>query len=513
MINPQVIKQFLESKGEDWSWIKQISRPDLIKAIEKIDQQYSYKTYPAYKHQLAMYLIGLLSPNFLFFADPGTGKSRVSIDIINYYKSTNQVNKSLILSYNVTSAVDWQNQIKLHSNLSSVALIGTKAERLQLLEKDVDIYIINYTGLQTILTNLINHKRVPDKYYATQFARRFDALIFDEIHLLKNIQSLNYKLASILANNIKYRYGLTGSPFGRDPMDLWSQFHVIDGGETLSKYITIFREAFFNQKENYWGGIDYTFDYRKEVKLAEKLSNRSVFYAEDEVNELPERVVITPRIVFPHENFNYYKDLLSRLIESVQDRSRAENLWIRLRQLFSGFVHFKNDEGEEAEVTFEENPKMDMLLELIDSIPKHKKIVIFNFFIKSGDLIAQELKKNKIKFERLYGKSKDKITPKKNFIENPDIRVFLVNTESGSTALDGLQNVCHYVICYELPVSPITYKQMIHRVHRTGQQHKTFIYQLVVANSIEEKIVGFLEEGKDLFDALIKGEEKIHETD
>ena len=299
---------------------------------------------------------------------------------------------------------------------------------------------------------------------------------------------------------------------GRNPIDLWSQFYLIDKGATLGKHISIYREGFFEPKENFLGYTEWHFDKSKEEELNKKIANISLRYGEEEANDLPPLVRIPKYVNFVEENFDHYKSMINKLLEVKEDRTAFENTFIKLRQICSGFLSFKNPDDEKTIVDFEVNTKMNQLIEIIDSIPDNRKIVIFNEFTHSGDMIAKMLTSKKIKFERLYGGTKDKVKGKINFINDKSTRVFLINNQSGGTALDGLQEVCNYVILYELPVSPIVFNQIVKRVHRTGQKNRTFMFSIIVKHSIEEKVLAFLKAGKNLFEALIEGKEKLEVT-
>jgi SNF2 family DNA or RNA helicase len=86
-------------------------------------------------------------------------------------------------------------------------------------------------------------------------------------------------------------------------------------------------------------------------------------------------------------------------------------------------------------------------------------------------------------------------------------RFLLLNNQSGALGLN-LQ-VANYVIFYERPVSPIVSQQAEARCLRTGQQRTVFFYDLVAKGTVDEKIARYLEEGKDLFNAIVAGKETL----
>lgn len=504
MISKKVVKFFLDKPTTNWSVIKDVTdHQEYADEIEELTH-FKFKT-KCFKHQLACFLLGYYNSSFLFFLDMGLGKTKSCLDLLSYYKAEKFINKILVLMPNVVMTGVWMDEIKKHSNLSYVALIGTKQEREKALKKDVDLYLMNYAGLQVTMTDYIDRKRILSETKILKFTEKFDAVIFDEIHTLANRKSIQSQLSLRIAKRCKVKYGLTGTPFNRDLMNLWHLFYLIDGGDTLGYNITMYRDMFFDCIRNYWGGYEYKLKKDTEKKLFHRLQNKSIRYSEKECLDLPVITYIQTPLKFPQENLEYYKKGVENVIESKGNYRALENAFIRLRQIASGFVGFKNDEEDRVQIIFDNNPKLDALIELIDEI--EGKIVIFNEFTLSGDFICERLKKEKIKYVRLYGKTKDKVDVVKRFQGNKKLKVFVVNSKSGGVGLN-LQT-SNYCIFYESPVSCIVRSQAEKRIHRIGQKKRVFIYDLFMKYSIEEKILKYLKEGKNLFNVIIEGKEKL----
>jgi SNF2 family DNA or RNA helicase len=505
MVSPDAINEYMDKNLENYNWIKDLPKAVLMDKLYEVWPDYDWKTYNPFRHQIAMLLLGLMNPNFLFFSTMGTGKTRVAIDLVRYYQK-----KALVVCFNVASIDTWKTEIDIHSDLSCIELYGTKEERIAKLQEDKDIYIINYTGLQVLLADLVNHSREINYKAIAEFKKKFGMIILDESHLCKSRESLTYRLCRELTKNITNRYALTGTPMGRDPQDLWSQFYLIDRGETLGSSIGIFRAAFFKEEENYWGGNIYKFNHRLEGRLNSRIANKSITYVESEVNDLPELMQIPHMIHLPKDINEYYATLVSGISNKLitkEDIRDMENAFIRMRQLCSGFIDFENEDGDRTKINFSSNPKLEALEDIINSVPPNKKVVIFNEFTYSGELICKLLKQMKIKYTRLYGETKDKSGAVQKFLTDPNYRVFVVNSKSGGMSLN-LQ-VANYVVYYELPISNIIYSQSIKRVHRTGQTDRVYAYYLLIKGSIEEKIMGYLQKGEDIFTAIIQGREKL----
>lgn len=501
MISKTVIDDYLKKELNDWSWIKDVSEEDLYNELK----DFTFKMKPR-KHQLAAILIGITEPQFLFWLDMGLGKTFLILAIITHRKRLNQIKKTLVLVPNVVSIGNWGDEIEKHSDLTYTGLFGLKEERSILLKNETDLDIINYMGLQALVCENIGGKMMIILEKLEQFAQRYDCLIGDESQNYKNIQSVTYKICNELSKRIYYRYGLTGTPFGRDAQDLWSQFFIADRGETLGQNITFYRQAFFTCKQNHWKGFDYKLIKELEPILHKKLQNKSIRYSEKEVDELPPKIYIPLYIDFTEHNLAYYKKTVLEAISAKGNIQELEGCFTRLRQISSGFIQWRED-GEREVLFLDENPKLDTLINLIQSTREESKIVVFNEFIISGDLICEKLKDLKIKYSRLYGGTKDKIGAKDEFVKNKNCKVFVVNLQSGSTALN-LQ-VANYIIFHESPVSPIVRQQAEKRCHRIGQKDKVFIYDLMMKGSIDIKISQYLKQGKDLFQSLIEGSENF----
>jgi SNF2 family DNA or RNA helicase len=499
MISKKSVEDFINEEKFNWSFIKTLKRETIEEGIKDIIGEVAFKTTPM-NHQIACTFIGISEPSFLFLLMMGTGKTKLILDILSL---RNDWKKCLIIVPNITSIYGWIDQIKEHSNFTYTDLSGKEVEREDKLRKESQIYLLNYTGLQIHLTNDTKGKWIPNEKAIKSFARQFDAIVFDEIHYIKNPQSLTYKLANKLTNFIPLRWGLTGTPVARSPIDLWSLFHVIDKGETLGQNLGMFREAYFTSKENYWGGMDYKFNPELEESLNKRIKAKSIHYTLEECVDIPEKVYRRIPLYFPSYNYQMYKEVLSGIISANGDITLIKNAFTRLRMLASGFINFLNEDNEEVYIEFEENPKITALLELIDSTDS--KIVVINDFIKSGDIISKELNKNKIKHTRLYSGTKDKVGSVNKFLTDPKCKVFLANAQSAGVSLN-LQ-ISNYLIYYETPISPIIRAQSEERIHRTGQTKTSFIFDLVVINSIEAKLLEYLKEGKELYEALIKGTE------
>lgn len=510
---------FLNRKLDNLDFIKELSEKELNRCLLELDPVPVFYTKP-FKHQRALFLLCQQYDQILIFADLGTGKSWVILNDITYKKLSGKLDKpALFVTPDVINTNNILEQVSLHTpHLKAVGLIGHKQERLKALMQPADLFIINYTGLQVLLSdgsvkdkNGKTHRGI-DTYTIKEFASRFSYVTFDEITFLKNARSLNYKVCNTLSDSIKYRYGLTGTPLGRDSLDLWSQFMTIDKGATLSNNFFLYRAIFFKERKTYFASIWKLDDKKKDI-LHTTLKNRSIRYSAEECVDLPERIHSTIRVDLLDEAKEYYNKIVRNIIDSKTDKWAAtiKNHFIKLRQICSGFLLYRAEDDESGNnqvITFK-CEKDQVLEQLLTNLPDNHKMLIFHEYIKSGERITGILKKLKIEHRWIWGGSKDNSGAIEEFKQNTKLRVLVLNAHSGSYGLN-LQ-VANFVVYYEAPLSPIVREQSLKRAHRTGQTKTVYVYDLVTNKSIEEKIMFYLQEGKNLFSELIEGKFKVEE--
>lgn len=503
MLPKHIINTFLQKELNNWDWIKELPKSELEKEIKELFPTLPIKN-PLFQHQLVCFLIGHYNNSFLYFVDMGLGKTAIILAILAYKKQERKFKKALILVPYEVSMEGWEREVNKHSYLSILKLTGkTSKEKLEQLQNcKEDLVVVPYPSFTSMFSNKEGRKWRPNIILIREVLSIFDTLVLDESHSVKSSTSLIFSILEKVSKMCKYRYGLTGTPFGRDAQDFWAQFYLIDRGETLGDSIFVFREAFFNAKMNRWRGVDYTLNSKLENRLHEKMKNKSIRYSEEEVNDLPEKTNIKITLDLSDDAKTYYNKVLQDALDIGGNVEKIGNTFYVMRCITSGYLCCNNPIGEKEHIVFSFNPKIFYLQEFMLTSAA-EKVVIYYEYTYSGDLICEKLNELKILHVRLYSGTKDKQQTIKEFLDNPKCKVLVVNSKSGALGLN-LQDVCKYQIFYESPVSPIIRKQAEKRCHRTGQKHHVFIYDLVVKKSIDEKILFYLAQGEDLFQKLLK---------
>jgi SNF2-related domain/LAGLIDADG-like domain len=463
--------------------------------------------------------ISVEAPDGLFIANDFivTHNTLISLSILNYRKQKGEKPKAVVFVPYVTAVETWIEETAKHTpELTCVPLVGSTAENLDaLLNKEGDLFVICYQSAVAMLAEPIKAQKKKTKKKWTinpatvrQVFKGFDMLVLDEVHRCKEVSSLTYRMCRTISEQTEYTIGLTGTPFGKDLQDLWPQFNLIDFGATLGPSLGFYRDVFFNKKVNYWGGYEYKFKKPLFKKLQHIIKNVSIRYSVDEFYDMPPKEYAIKKLS-PHEGIKAYAD---KAIEELKqglngDYQMVESQYLRLRQLASGFMTLKGEDSERVQVKFDENPKLDLLQELVEGLPEDTKFLCFHHFIFTNQLISERLTKLGIKHARIWGGQKDPLGELRRFKQDKNCRGLVLNWRSGSSSLN-LQNAS-YLFVVEQPDSSIDRTQGERRAWRPGQEKRVVIYDFLMKGTMDERIHAANKAGRRLLTDLLDGKEKL----
>ncbi|MCB1569285.1 MAG: SWF/SNF helicase family protein, partial [Xanthomonadales bacterium] len=142
---------------------------------------------------------------------------------------------------------------------------------------------------------------------------------------------------------------------------------------------------------------------------------------------------------------------------------------------------------------------MTMLPELVD---EGRNVLVFSQFTAMLDLIEAELSQRRIPWVRLCGATADRETPVRRF-QQGEVPVFLISLKAGGVGLN--LTAADTVIHYDPWWNPAVEAQATDRAHRIGQDKPIFVYKLICAGTVEEKIQAMQERKAELARAVLEG--------
>ncbi len=506
MMPSAAISQFLERPLDDLHRYKELTVEELDRRIDKSGH---VEVTSMHAHQKACFAAGTIHPRMLLFMAMGGGKTKVTLDLLSWRRQQGTVTKrALVLVPNDSNCGTWIAEAAIHQPSLTVARLP--------LEKVIpagDVIVSTYARLVRLLTDRTHTAGGKGKWRINKerlnsFADNFDSIVADECSALANPSSLTSLICTRISWLCHFALGLTGTPFGRDPQALYSQFLAIDGGDSLGRNIGIFRAAFFTAKRDFWKGVVYTLKQSRQDDLRRHLRHRSIHYSIDECAvSMPESTETLVLADMSPAARAIYEDRREEVREASINGEVLAAGFIRMRQLATGFAVVEDEDGNRVEVDFPTKPKLEALEAHVTGVPEECKLVIFYEFTRSGRAICEMLDRIGVGHLWLWSGTKDKAGVEGQFRNDDKVRALVVNSKSGGFGLN-LQ-VANYCFLYESPVSPIVREQAKTRVLRQGQKRPVFFYDIAARGTVEERILEYVREGKDLLEAVLQGRERI----
>jgi len=501
MISEKAVQSFLNRKLDSFEWAKSLVSTQLDGALSELGFSGDIVG-KLWNHQKASILIMHHHHRFILHVGMGGGKTRIIISLIRQRKFNNEKVRAIVFVPYVSAVATWVDEISIFApELACIPLTKSSKQNAENLRTDGDIFVLCYASAIHIPANAFVG---------------FDTFILDEAHKIKNHNTKIFKLCKYISQQASYVYGLTGTPFGKDLQDLWAEFYIIDFGETLGPNISFFRNVFFKYKPKFYGGGEYIPIKNRIKYLKRMIKHKSLHYSVNELSDIPEKQYIKLRIPLAEAIECHVKKAHKELREAIinQDTKLAGNSFLTLRQLSSGFLTFKENIDEQAEerkaerfkIRFNQNPKLDTLIELIEEMPKDCKMVVFHDYIETGQIISERLRAIRMDHARIFGGSKDKLGQLARFTSNASCNILLLNSKSGSSALN-LQ-AANYLVFFECP-SVVDRAQAEARCYRPGQRKTVFIYDLFVSGTIDEQHYEAVKNGADLLKDFLSGKNKL----
>ena len=519
MILPKrVVEAFLRRELDDSRYLKKLS----VKQLDELEAKLPVEA-PIWnslqRHQKALFLLAAKYDGRVgLWADTGTGKTMVALAIARYFRKLKKVHRVLVLVPRKINKSEWRRQVDKHSpSTSFTALAGSSKQKWQQLKDNATVVVESYAGLTRMCCSLVKvrsrmgkktkNKLKPDPAKVRELVRQFDMLVCDESTAIVHKTPLIFRICRQVSKHAQCVLALSGTPFGRDPQDLWAQMYLVDQGETLGKTLGLYRAAFFSEKEDYWGHVSYHFEKSMHGKLNRTLAHRSLRYEVDE-SDLPPLIPRVKEVSLPADARVYLERAQEAIKQAHGNYREMKNAFLTMRQLSSGWLGYHDDEeGVKAKFVFPQNPKLESLLDTIDSVVDQHKLIVFYQYTFSSDLICRELKDMGVGFLRLYGGTKKHEELLDRFDNDQKARVLVMQCDMG---FGPNFQVAKYGLFFEAPVSPIVRKQCQRRFERQHSQHdKVFRYDYVVKGTYDQKILDALEEGKNLFDQIMDGKKVL----
>ena len=337
-------------------------------------------------------------------------------------------------------------------------------------------------------------------------ARDRDTIAAEPLHLLVLDEAHAIKNAGAQASDAVRRFGarhrlcLTGTPIENHLGELWSLFDFLNPGLLGSKdeFAAMFRAP-----------IEDKGDAVRLAALRERVRPFILRRTKDAVApELPQKTQLVRAVELAGAQRELYEGIRVAAHADVRAHIRQRGLAASTIAILDALLKLRQVCCDPRLVACDAargvtgSAKLDVLLELLASqLADGRRILVFSQFARMLGLISEALLARGVRHVALTGATTDRDKPIDAF-QSGRADVFLISLKAGGAGLN--LTAADTVIHYDPWWNPAAQAQATDRAHRIGQTKPVFVHDLIVAGSVEERMLALQRRKRMLASAILE---------
>jgi SNF2 family DNA or RNA helicase len=310
----------------------------------------------------------------------------------------------------------------------------------------------------------------------------FSMVVLDEAQVVKNARTQAAQAVRLL--RVGQRIALTGTPIENDLDELWAQFDFLAPGLLGDNryFVKTWRTP-----------IEKRGDTARAAGLAARVRPFMLRRTKEAVApELPARTEIERAVELEGPQRDLYETVRAAMESRVRAALAAQGLakshivvldaLLKLRQVCCDprLVDLA------AAKKIKQSAKFEALFDLLGTLrAEGRHILLFSQFTSMLALIEERLDREKTPYALLTGQTRDRARQVERF-QKGEVDLFLLSLKAGGTGLN--LTAADTVIHYDPWWNPATEQQATDRAHGIGQDKPVFVYRLIAAGTVEERI-------------------------
>ena len=445
-----------------------IIKDNSVKDVVLDYSKYSHR--PPLEHQKEAIQKLVENKKFILADDMGLGKTTSTI-----IAALESGSKKVLIICPATLKINWKREIENYSD-KTIYIAESKN-----FSTEADFVIINYD----IIKNFHDTKKKNDSQV---LAAKFDLVIIDEAHYIKNATAQRTKLINDIVKNTERLWLLTGTPMTSRPIDYFNLLNIIDSPVAKNWMAYAIR---------YCSGYQFNVGGRKVWNVTgasnlEELRDRTLGLTlrrlKENVLDLPDKI-ITP--VYLRLKSKSYENVMGEYYDWY-DKNPEESKSLTVQ--FSKLTKIRQIIADE---------KIEQTIELAENIiEQDKKVIIFCNFTDSLNKITEHFGKSAVKLDGSMSKH-ERQNSVDQFQENPKVKVFVGNIKAAGVGIT--LTAAEAVIMNDLSFLPSDHAQAEDRAYRYGQKNNVLVYYPIFENTIEGIIYDILNNKKQVI-ATVMGD-------
>ena len=410
--------------------------------------------------------------------DMGLGKTVITLSAINsLIYDYLAVNRVLVIAPKKVAEATWQTEAQKWDHLSRLRFataLGTAKQRTAAIAKQSDIVVINRENVPWLVNLVLGPQRPGEPVFWP-----FDMIVVDESSSFKSPSAGRFKALRRVLPHTSRVVILTGTPAPNGIEDLWAQIYLLDRGERLGRYITHYRERYFDF--NPWRH-EYTPKPGAFEAVQARIRDLCVSMRAEDYLTMPDLVTHDMPVELNPSARKVYEQLEKEMVLDLDGEDitalNAAALTGKLLQLCGGSIY--DADGEPHQI---HTAKLEALGELVEGLGGEPALLFYGYRHEIPGLV-DTLEGRRIR--------ELKSAADADAWHKGEVDVLIAHPASCAYGLN-LQAGGHHVIWYTLPWSLELYQQANARLHRQGQSRPVIAHRLLVRGGVDEDVARALE--------------------
>ena len=429
-----------------------------------------YSNRPPLEHQKEAIQKLVENKKFILADDMGLGKTTSTI-----IAALETESKKILIICPATLKINWKREIENYSDRPIFISEGKQ------FSTEHDFVIINYD----IMKNFHDPKKKDESLILMS---KFDLVIIDEAHYIKNAQAQRTKLINDITKSVNRLWLLTGTPMTSRPIDYFNLLSLIDSPVAKNWMAYVIR---------YCAGFQFKVGPRKIwnvqgasnlEELRDRTAGLTLRRLKENVLDLPDKI-ITP--VYLRLKSKVYEEVMGDYYNWYEKNpEESKSLTVQFTKL-----------TKVRQIIADE--KISQTIEIAENIiEQDKKVIIFCNFTDSLNKITEHFGKSAVKLDGSMSKHERQFSVDQ-FQENDKVKVFVGNIKAAGVGIT--LTSAEAVIFNDLSFLPSDHAQSEDRAYRYGQKNNVLVYYPIFENTIEGIIYDILHNKKQVI-ATVMGD-------
>jgi hypothetical protein len=476
---------------------------ELKRKSELPEDPHNYQPHlPPYQHQQKAFLLSRQREYFALFMDPGTGKTKVTIDNAAYLYEQGNIDCLLVVAPNGVH-LNWViDQIPTHMPPRIPYRCYTDSGQRTMKQRAKFDQVMKHQGLAIFAFHIegINSLKSRDLIEEVLVGRKC-LWVIDESTRIKTPDAQRTKWILKHRTMAPYRRILTGTPVTKGIEDLYSQLlflsPLILGFDTYTAF-----KARYCLEHQVGGKRGYTqiTGYQNVPELVTKVDGCSFRVRKEECLDLPPKRY--QRRIFelsPKASELYYSmahEFAAEFEGQIVSEALAITRLLRLQQIASGW--WPDPETDRLRLIDDKPARLTTLLATLEDMPEDK-VIIWARFQSDFALLESTLGSQAVSYHGGVNETRRQQNLDK-FRNDPAIKYFIANPQNAGVGLTINEAQVQIWYCNQFDIELRI--QGEDRSHRIGQQSSVLYVDLEARRTLDGKIIRALRQKKSIADLI-----------